>query len=299
MSRVDELVLGLADRLAGGDHTRRGFLAGVTAFALAGCGAHGGAEAPAFRPRGAFGMDEVAVCYSPLRVLETEPEARRNGETGVYVRKGPSFDAEIAVGNDGTPARVPQGAHIARQSRRRAPGPGCHAPGLRPALNGFVWGYPADDVPSNKSGWMPVEVDGARYAREAPEYGRGLARRWLCGPHKRDFDCRSEAASKSVCGYRCGGRTLGRLTHVDRERVMRDRGSRLANNNEEFYLRWALGSTPFAWVGPGDRLHEIAVRPGPSYGRCCVPWSFVEVRRSAFTPAGWRGWLLTSGLEPL
>jgi hypothetical protein len=79
---------------------------------------------------------------------------------------------------------------------------------------------------------------------------------------------------------------------------MRDRGSRLANNNEEFYLRWALGSTAFAWLGPGDRLHEIAARKGLSYGKYVVSWSFVEVRRSAFTPAGWRGWLLTSGLEP-
>jgi hypothetical protein len=300
VSRVDELVLGLADRLADDGHTRRGFLAGVTAFlgagTLAACG--GSTEATPLRPRGAYGMDEVAVCYSPMRVVRTEAAARHAGVSGVYVRKGPSFDAEVTVGNDGTPARVPEGRHLARQSRRRAPGPGCHTPALRPELNGFVWGYPADDVASNKSGWIPVEVGGARYAGDARDYGRGLARRWLCGPHKRDFDCRSEA-SKVVCGYRCGGRPLGRLKRVERDRVMRDRGSRLANNNEEFYLRWALGSTPFAWVGPGDRLHEIAVRQGLSYGKCCVSWSFVEVRHSAFTPAGWRGWLLSSGLEPV
>jgi hypothetical protein len=296
VSRVDELVLGLADRLADDAHTRRGFLTGVTAFlgagALAGCG--GSTQAAPFRPRGAYGSDEVAVCYAPMRVMRTEEAAHRAGVTGVYVRKGPSFDAEITVGNDGTPARVPEGRHLARQSSRRGAGPGCHAPAPRPQLNGFVWGYPADDVASNKSGWIPV----AGYARAAPEYGRGLTRPWLCGPHKRDFDCRSEA-SKAPCGYRCGGHPLGRLKRVDRERVMRDRGSRLANNNEEYYLRWALGSTPFAWVGPGDRLHEIAVRQGLSYGKCCVSWSFVQVRHSAFTPAGWRGWLLSSGLEPL
>jgi hypothetical protein len=234
-----------------------------------------------------------------MRVVTTEAAARRHGVSGVYVRKGPSFDAEIAVGNDGAPARVPEGRHLARQSRRRARGPGCHAPAPRPALNGFVWGYPGDDVASNKSGWMPVEVDGVRYSRDAPDYGRmrGDPTRWLCGPRHFDFDCRSEA-SKQACGYRCGGGRLGRLRAVDRERVMRDRGSRLANNNEEFYLRWALGSTAYAWLGPGDRLHEIAVRKGLSYGRYHVSWSFVEVRHSAFTPTGWRGWVLTSGLEP-
>ena len=118
-----------------------------------------------------YGQDEVAVCYTPLRVVGTEPAQARRGRTGVIVRKGPSFDAPPAPMNDGGLAYAPVDTHFARQSLRRAPGPGCPAPAPRPAVNGFVWGYPADDVRTNKSGWVPLEVDGVRYLEADPGYG--------------------------------------------------------------------------------------------------------------------------------
>ena len=74
-------------------------------------------------------------------------------------------------------------------------------------------------------------------------------------------------------------------------------GSRLKNNQEDFYLRLALGSVAFQWLGPGDRVTELYRRDGKSYGRFVVPWSFVEVERGAFTPKGTRGWILRSGLR--
>ena len=43
-----------------------------------------------------YGQDEVAVCYTPLQVVATEPELARRGRTGVIVRKAPSFDAPPA-----------------------------------------------------------------------------------------------------------------------------------------------------------------------------------------------------------
>jgi hypothetical protein len=233
-------------------------------------------------------------------VLATEAEARRRGGTGVYVRQGPSFDSPIAVMNNGRPALVPEGTHYGRQSKRRAAGPGCLAPALRPAVNGFVWGYPGDDVKSNKSGWLPLEVEGVRYAERNDAYGTeaGDPTRWLCGPRTFDFDCRSEA-SKQPCEYRCSGRPIKTIEPQDRLRRVRDRGSVLANQNEEYYLRWALGSTPFWWVAPGDQLRELGTRKGKSYGKFIVSWSFVEVASSPLSPRGTRGWLLSSVLEPL
>jgi len=244
---------------------------------------------------GAFGQDEVAVCYEPLQVLEAEP-----GHHGLVVRKGPSFDAPPAPMNDGGLALVPVGTHFARQSARRAPGPGCLAPPPRPAVNGFVWGYPADDVRTNKSGWVPLEVDGVRYLGDDPGYGTnpGDPEEFVCGPNSKDFDCRSEA-SKAYCGYVCGGGHLAGFRYVGKLRHVLPTGlGEPRDSGEEYYMRWAASSTAFCYLAPGDVVFELGRKPGLSYGPHTVPWSFIEVRRGAFTPAGTRGWCLHDAFIP-
>ena len=60
----------------------------------------------------------MSVCYAPLQIVATEASVRRMGRTGVAVRKGPSFDAEITLDNRGNEVTVPLGRHIAQQSVR-------------------------------------------------------------------------------------------------------------------------------------------------------------------------------------
>jgi hypothetical protein len=304
-NRVDEIVDAAARALAG-RRTRRDELqrwgALGTGVALLGFDplidmftAEGRRPRKSWRSE-AFGQDEVAACYTPLRVVGTEPELARRGRTGVIVRKGPSFDAPPAPMNDGGTAYAPLGTHFARQSLRRAADPGCAAPAPRPAVNGFVWGYPADDVRTNKSGWVPLEHLSSDHAYgtrpDDPE-------RWACGPNSKDFDCRSEA-SKPYCGYTCGGsgrtglRYTGKLRHVLATGLGEPRDS-----GEEYYLRWAASSTAFAYLAPGDVVFELARKPGRSYGPHTVPWSFVEVRRGAWTPAGTRGFCLQDAFLPV
>jgi hypothetical protein len=307
--RIDELVAAAARALAG-RRTRRDVL---ERFGAVGAGVSLLGFEPLVdmftaerrRPRrswrsGAYGQDEVAVCYTPLRVLATEPELRRRGGSGVIVRKAPSFDAPPAPMNDGGLAIAPVGTHFARQSARRAPGPGCRAPAARPAVNGFVWGYPADDVRTNKSGWVPLEVDGVRYLGEDPDYGTrpGDPERWACGPHSRDFDCRSEL-SKPYCGYICGGNGLEGFHYVGRlRRVLATGFGEPRDSGEEYYMRLAASSTAFCYLAPDDVVFELGRKPGLSYGPHVVPWSFVEVRQGALTPAGTRGWCLHDAFIP-
>jgi hypothetical protein len=282
--------------------TRRGFL-GLGALTVGGVlvgretlfAGDDEAAGPAGWRRAAYGSDEVAVCYSPMRVTATEPEARRRGHTGVIVRKGPSFDAEPAPQNNGDLTVIPVGRHLARQSVRRAPGPGCKPARLRPAVNGFVWGYPADDVRSNKSGWVPV-----RYAVDDPTYGRQPSdpERWLCGPASHDFDCRNEE-SKPYCHYKCGGVGLSGLRYTGRLRHVLSAGGEPRNSAEEYYLRWAASSTPFAYLMPGDTVFELGRKKGSSYRTHRVWWSFVEVRHAAYVPAGTRGWCLEDAFLPV
>ena len=308
-NRIDELVAAAARALAG-RRTRRDVL---ERFGAVGAGVSLLGFEPLVemfteeprRPRrswrsGAYGQDEVAVCYTPLQVLATEPALAKRGRSGVIVRKGPSFDAPPAPQNDGSLAIAPVGTHFARQSARRAAGPGCLAPAPRAPVNGFVWGYPADDVRTNKSGWVPLEAGGVRYLGDDPGYGTDPddPERWVCGPNSKDFDCRSEA-SKPYCGYVCGGGHLAGFHYVGHLRTVLATGyGEPRDSGEEYYMRLAASSTAFCYLAPGDVVFELGRKPGLSYGPHTVPWSFVEVRSGAFTPAGTRGWCLHDAFIP-
>ena len=249
---------------------------------------------------GFYGMGEVGVCYVPMTPVATEPFLARRGLTGVLVRKGPSFTAPPAPRNDGEIAYVPEGRHFARQSVRRAPGPGCKPAKLRPMVNGWVWGYPSDDVQTNKSGWVPVVAGGIRYLHHDPDYGRDPddAEEWVCGPNHKDFDCRSER-SKAYCKYNCtgGGRVGLRYTGRLRKVLATGRGEPL-NSGEEYYVRWAASSTAFSYLEPGDLVFELGIKKGLSYGPNVVNWSFIEVRKSRWTPVGTRGFCLEDAFLP-
>src|SRR4051794_25241290 len=304
-SRIDELVEAAARTLAGRRRTRReelerwgSFGAGVALLGFEPLVDMFTAEDRAPRRSwrsGAYGQDEVAVCYTPLQVVGTESGLARRGGTGVIVRKGPSFHAPPAPMNDGTMARAGLGTHFARQSARRAPGPGCRAPAPRPAVNGFVWGYPADDVRTNKSGWVPLQ-----YLREDAKYGtvRGDPERYVCGPNSKDFDCRSEA-SKPYCGYVCGGGHLAGFHYIGRARhVLATGHGEPRDSGEEYYLRLGPSSTAFCSLARGEGVSELAGKPGLSYGPHGVRWSFVGVREAGFTSAGTRGWCLHDAFLP-
>lgn len=250
-------------------------------------------------PSGAVGQDAVAVCYSPYEVVATEPSTERLGKTGVAVRKGPHPDAEIVLTNAGDEVFVQQGGHFARQSDREAPG--CASPPMRAAVDGWIWGYPGNDVRSKKSGWIPLEVDGVVYSRSSPEYqDQAKNDGFLCGPARKDFDCRDAAVSQKACGHDdCGGPPLEDIRCRARplRRRVRRASSRMSSNFEDYYLRLSFNSTAFGWVEAGDVVDELCRRSAPSYGVCCVEWSFVEIVRSEALPKGTRGWMLETGLD--
>ncbi len=280
--------------------TRRAALAGAGGVVVAAAGVKlawpgDGDQAPAKVPRrirGMYSQRAVNVCYSPMIVVAGEALARQRGREGVYLRKGPSFDAEPTVLKTGVEVLINQDAHIGRQSKRRAEGPGCGVVAPRPDVGGWVWCY---DQTTRKSGWAPVEVDGTRYIRDEPEWD-GL----LNGPNDKDYDCRFPRRSQAKIGYDCDkGGPIGDLIDSKRRKmVVADFGSRIKNNQEDFYLRWALGSVAFQWLKPGDRVTELYHRQGISYAKYIVQWSFVEVQQSPYTPKGTRGWILQSGLGP-
>jgi hypothetical protein len=295
-ARVDKLVEAAARSLS-----RREVIGlGASAGLLAACGSEQSAAKPnADWRRRAFGQREVNVCYTPLRVVRTEPELDRQGLTGVVVRKGPSFDADPAPPNAGGETVIPVGAHAARQSVRRAPGPGCPPAAPRPPVDGFVWAYPADDVAGNKSGWVPFDVDGERYLRDDPDYGAHPSdpERWVCGPASHDFDCRSQA-SQAYCGYDCAaGDTRAGLKYTGRTRRVIGTGSEPGDSAEEYYLRWAASSTPFAYLTPDDVVYELGRKKGYSYGPHLVWWSFVEVREATYVARGTRGFCLEDAFK--
>jgi hypothetical protein len=318
----DDLVRRAGDRLAR-PATRRSFVgavgigtAAVAAGGLVACGddssgatkkkrripfADEGFEPVATSrvPKGAVGQDAVAVCYSPYVVVGTEPSTKKLGRTGVAVRKGPHPDAEVVLTNAGDEVFVQEGGHFARQSDREAPG--CASPPLREAVDGWIWGYPGHDVRSKKSGWIPLQVDGTVYTKASPEYqDQAKNDGFLCGPARKDFDCRDARASQKACGHDdCGGPPLDdiRCRATPMRRRVRKASSRMSSNFEDYYLRLSFNSTAFGWVEAGDVVDELCRRSAPSYGVCCVEWSFVEIVRSEALPKGTRGWMLETGLD--
>lgn len=247
--------------------------------------------------RGLYGKREVNVCYAPVKVVRAERQAQRRGKDGVYLRKGPFFDAEPTVHPDGYEILVERDKHAGRQSAPNAPGPGCPPPKPRKPVNGWVWCY---DYATKKSGWLPVEVDGVRYVVEDRHHGLSGSRKvYADGPRSKDFDCRAPKASQAAVGYKCGGPGLPPLDFSDpRPMVVADFGSRVRNNQEDFYLRLTFDSTAFYWTAAGDQVIELTRAKGHSYGRYGATWSFVEIRRGRYTPTGLRGWMLQSGLRP-
>lgn len=310
-SRVDRMIEGAARELAG-RRSRREVLGrgGVLCLGTACFGLDPildaftpVSEAQPYRDwrERAFGQREVNVCYAPMRVVGTEAAVARMGLSGVLVRKGPSFAADPAPRNDGELTIIPAGTHAARQSVRRATGPGCRPARPRRPVDGFVWAYPADDVSGNKSGWVPLRVEGDRYL--APDDGYGLKasdpEEWVCGPASHDFDCRSEA-SKAYCGYECEvGDTRRGLRYTGRTRRVLGTGGEPGDSAEEYYLRWAASSTPFAYLAPDDVVFELGRKQGFSYGPNLVEWSFVEVRRASYVAPGTRGFCLEDAFLPL
>ena len=250
-------------------------------------------------PDGAVGQDAVAVCYTPYVVVATEASTKREGRTGVAVRKGPHPDAEIVLTNAGDEVYVHEGAHFARQSDREAPN--CASPPMREAVDGWIWGYPGNDVRSKKSGWIPLEVDGKVYSREDLKWqDQAKNDGFLCGPARKDFDCRDAVASQRACGHDdCGGPPLDdiRCRATPLRRRVRKPVSRMASNFEDYYLRLSFNSTAFGWLESGDVVDELCRRSAPSYAVCCVEWSFVEIVRSDALPTGTRGWMLETGLD--
>ena len=286
--------MGFADHLSRRSLLHRGGAAVLAGTLLESCGEARSAPPPGFRRR-AYGQQEVNVCYTPLRVVKTEPAVKRMGLTGVMVRKGPSYDADPAPPNAGGVTIVPVGTHAARQSVRRAPGPGCKPAKPRPPVNGFVWAYPADDVLGNKSGWVPLD-----HLAPDPDYGTHPKdpEEWVCGPASHDFDCRSEA-SKAYCEYECeAGDTRKGLHYTGRRRTVLGAGGEPADSAEEYYLRWAASSTPFAYLMPGDVVFELGRKKGYSYGPHLVPWSFVVVREGTYVAPGTRGFCLSDAFLP-
>jgi hypothetical protein len=51
-------------------------------------------------------------------------------------------------------------------------------------------------------------------------------------------------------------------------------------------------------LAPGDVVFELGRKPGRSYGPHTVPWSFIEVRRGSWLPAGTRGFCLEDAFLP-
>jgi hypothetical protein len=202
-------------------------------------------------PRGLFGTDRVDVGYEPWRAVA--PTA---------LRLGPSPDAPVVIGRNG-PVELAADQRFGRQTTRN---PGClDRPPLRPAVDGFVWGYCMPPV-TRKSGWMLLAD-----LQPDPEFEQ-LA----CGPARADFDRRRPDA----CGGHCDGSPL---TGV------RSRSGRARVSAREVYLRYAPGSTAYRYLVQGDEVRQLVQTAN---GR----WIGVEVTRARWARPGGRGWVLAGTL---
>jgi len=206
-------------------------------------------------PRGLFGPDLVDVAYEPWRAV---------GST--TLRLGPSSRAPAVKSDSGESIELAAGQHLGRQTTRN---PGClDAPPLRPAVEGFVWGYCLPPV-TRKSGWMllsDLEPDPA-------------LERLACGPANADFDRRRPDAG----GGHCDGRPLtGERPLSGPARV----------SARDVYLRYAPGSTAFRYLVRGDEVRRLIQTAN-------ARWIGVEVRTARWTRRGARGWVMASTLSPI
>ncbi len=278
--RVDKIIQSVGVHLAG-KTSRRSFIGRVSAAAAFAGGASllakpTSAEASACTlPAGCFGTVDVNVCYSPWEVVASEP-----GQSGVVLRKGPSFSAAPVTKDDGvTTVVIPVGGIFGRCSNRTG-GSGCPDPGPRANINGFLWGYYTAYA---KQGWMPYSVSGVTYA-----VGDNGYTGTLCGPANFDFDCRD---AKSACPsyHGCGGSGYGSATCSVTYRPIVAVGTNLSD--QRYYLRYAPNSTTFFWLVPGDQIKRWGYVAGSPDN-----WSCVEVVCASYAPNGCRGWVDSTAL---
>jgi hypothetical protein len=280
---LDDWVRAGGERLAKRGLSRRGFIeaAGIGA-AAAGILSQSHHEDPhqatCTLPSGCFGTEDVNVCYTPWIVTAAEP-----GQSGVLLRKGPSFSADPVMHTDGvTPVVIPVGGHFGRVSTRTGSvSSGCPDPGPRPHQGtSFIWGYWTGFA---RQGWMPYNNGSSTFAVGDTGYTGSM-----CGPAGADFDCRK---AKSACsGYNgCGGAGVGSPTCSVTYRPIIAVGSDLSE--EKYYLRYAANSTTFAWLVPGDRIKRWGYKDGGTYN-----WSCVEVLCAKFAANGCKGWVRSDAL---
>lgn len=172
------------------------------------------------------------------------------------------------------------GQGFAAQSTRN---PGCiENPPLRPALNGFVFGYARG---SAKSGWVPAD------ALEFAGYDGGSC---ADGPASADFQvlhnpydgckamaCDGQLGCMAVNGANDGANDCGGSGKNEDRTVAVD----------DLYLRYAPQSTAYHYLHNNDKVHVLYANAGGQ-------WLFVEVTGTtcpALTPNGTRGWVLNMG----
>lgn len=232
-------------------------------------------------PTECYGTVDVNVCYTPWKIVAAEP-----GQSGLVLRKGPSFSADpVTYNNSTTPVVMSVGSEFGRVSKRNG-GSGCPDPGPRPNQYGFIWGYWTGYA---KQGWMPYSVGGVTYAVGDNGYSGNL-----CGPANFDFDCRR---AKSACSqyHGCGGSGPGNPScntyHADIDAYDP------SPSDERFYLRYAPGSTTFMWLEP--LVGSLAADSVYVYGNVNsggYNWSCVSVVCARWAPNGCRGWIRSDAL---
>jgi len=222
---------------------------------------------------GCYGTVDINVCYTPWIVTAAEP-----GQSGVVLRKGPSFTADPVTNGSGAAVVIPVGGTFGRVSNRDG-GSGCPDPGPRPNQNGFLWGY---WIGYARQGWMPYSVNGVTYATGNNGYSGTL-----CGPAGYDFDCRK---AKSACPNNvCGG--SGVPSHTCSTTYRPIVAYPTDPSDERFYLRYGVNSTTFFWLVPGDEVIRYAYLSSGSY-----TWSCVQVICAKYAPNGCRGWVRSDAL---
>jgi hypothetical protein len=241
-----------------------------------------GTAQAACTPTQCYGTYNVNVCYSPWKIVAAEA-----GQSGLVLRKGPSFSADPVTYNNSTnPVVMSVGSHFGRCSNRDGGvSNGCPDPGPRPNQFGFIWGYWVDYA---KQGWMPYSVNGVTYA-----VGDNGYTGTLCGPANFDFDCRY---AKSACSqyHGCGGSGVnptcnGYYADLDAYDP--------SPSDERFYLRYAPDSTAFMWLEPVNGSQPAdTVQVYGNMNAAGYNWSCISVVCARWVPNGCRGWIRSDAL---